>query len=81
VRRSVNAEEITARLENLHGLLQQDSARVNIVFRQILGPIPMTPMEGMESASIARVEWREAARVSAAIASSLLVSCLLPDAN
>ncbi len=41
----VNTEEIRARLEHLDGLLQQDSARANAIFRQMLEPITLIPVE------------------------------------
>jgi hypothetical protein len=41
----VGPAEIDARLDQLDDLLTQDSARATSVFRQILEPIPMTPVE------------------------------------
>jgi site-specific DNA recombinase len=41
----VSPAEIRACLERLDDLLKQDSARANAVFRQILEPITMTPVE------------------------------------
>jgi len=41
----VGPAEIRACLEQLHDLLKQDAARANSVFRQILEPITMTPVE------------------------------------
>jgi len=41
----VDGEEIRARLEDLSGLLQQDSMQANAVFRQLLAPITMTPVD------------------------------------
>jgi hypothetical protein len=43
--RPVGPAEIRACEEQLHDHLQQDSARTNSVFRQILEPITMTPVE------------------------------------
>jgi hypothetical protein len=41
----VGPAEIQACLEQLNDLLKQDSARTNGVFRKILEPITMTPVE------------------------------------
>ncbi len=41
----VTAEEVRAQLETLHGLLREDAARANAVFRQMLAPITLTPVE------------------------------------
>ena len=41
----IGSAEIRARLEQLYELLQNDSARTNTVFRQILEPITITPVE------------------------------------
>ncbi|HZP35340.1 MAG TPA: recombinase family protein [Methylomirabilota bacterium] len=41
----VGAAEIRAHLDELDALLKQDSPRANAVFRQILEPITMTPVE------------------------------------
>ncbi len=41
----VGAAEIRARLDELDALWRQDSTRANAVFRQILEPITMTPVE------------------------------------
>ncbi|MFI5341843.1 MAG: recombinase family protein [Candidatus Methylomirabilales bacterium] len=41
----VNVDEIRARLAHLAALLQQDSMRANAVFREMLEPITMTPVD------------------------------------
>jgi hypothetical protein len=41
----VGPAEIQACLEQLNALLKQDSTRANHVFRQVLEPITMTPVE------------------------------------